>query len=383
MASMAREGQTIKRFANFFLKEQRLKWNVYLSSVGIALAWALIRFVAFHKSEDQVSLEAGTIVCALVAVAVAVYVVQGRIWPVRGETADLVSYLRSHLKLAAAGATLGLFLVVFMAQGEVQASIADLTLAHIASQLDADAARPAALTGQATSLSAEQLEARFQRVESVVANSSANNIPVDVITLKATQSALSRYLLRRTLPDQVNQAGWTAAIELQSLARTRDVETGQVASRQVAKEGYVLQTPLLLDHDLHLQGQHSALVVNAGIEIKGAFISFDGLDFEDSQIPLILMDDQAGALVSDSIFQGGAQALDRIVWVNVRFENTSILYNQGPLRLRNVSFRNCDLRNLQSPFHIEQELLRRIQESNGQPLTYVYEPPTAEPKGRP
>ena len=138
-----------------------------------------------------------------------------------------------------------------------------------------------------------------------------------------------------------------------------------------------------LDHNVHFQGEHSAFFVNDAIGIKGASVTFDKIDFKGNWIPLVLMDDRANALVSDSIFQAGAQVIDRVTWVNVRFEKTRIFYNEGPLRLRNVSFDDCDLRDLEPPFHIEQELLKRIREAHGQPLTYVYEPVTPGPQATP
>jgi hypothetical protein len=71
------------------------------------------------------------------------------------------------------------------------------------------------------------------------------------------------------------------------------------------------------------------------------------------------------------------QALDRITWVNVLFENSRLSYTEGqPLRLRNVSFKNCDTSHIgMMGGEINLKLAKAIEESNGRPITFVYEPP--------
>jgi hypothetical protein len=69
------------------------------------------------------------------------------------------------------------------------------------------------------------------------------------------------------------------------------------------------------------------------------------------------------------------QSLDRITWVNVRFENSLIPYLGGPLTLRNVSFNDCSLE-LGNP--VAFELSKRIEEAQGKPITFVYEPQRQE-----
>jgi len=362
---------------DFFFSNERLRWKVYVAASGGSLIYGLVNLWFFNRNEERVFSEVAWVLVFLVsaiALFASVYAMKGR--AVATEPVHSYQLRRASLKFIVAGFGAVAFLTNMLRIDvpTLQASLAGFTLRRIASQLD---------SVQAASLSPEQLQARFQRIESIVANSSANQIPVDSATLKRTQSTLAHYLARRPLPSQTNQAGWGAAIDLQSFALKRDVQTGQVIPRQIDKVGYVFNSFVQLDHNVHFQGEHSAFFVNDAIGIKGASVTFDKIDFKGNWIPLVLMDDRANALVSDSIFQAGAQVIDRVTWVNVRFEKTRIFYNEGPLRLRNVSFDDCDLRDLEPPFHIEQELLKRIREAHGQPLTYVYEPVTPGPQATP
>ncbi|PYT61427.1 MAG: hypothetical protein DMG35_09270 [Acidobacteria bacterium] len=362
---------------DFFFTNEKLRWKVYVAAGGASLIYALVNLWVFRRNEERVFSETVWVLVFLVpsiALFAAVYARRGR--AVTTEPVYSYQLPRGSLRLivAGAGAVALLTNMLRIDVATLQASLADFALARIASQFDAV---------HAASLSPEQLQARFQRIESIVANSSANQIPVDAATLKKTQSTLAGYLERRPLPPQTNQAGWAVAIDLEALALKRDVQTGQIISRQIGEPNAVLNSILLLDHDVHFQGEHSVIFVNDMITIKGAFVTFDKIDFGGSGTPLVLLDDRATALVSDSILQAGAQILDGITWVNVRFEKTRILYNEGPLRLRNVSFKDCDLRDLEPPFHNEQELLKRIREAHGQPFTYVYEPVAAAPATMP
>jgi len=350
---------------DFFFTNDRLRWKVYLAVGNASLIYGLVNLWVFHRNEERVFSE--TVWVLLLALLCTISVVQATKRRIVATEAPSRRLPRASLKLVAAGG-IAVALLTNMIRIDVphlQASLADFGLARIAAQID---------SVQAANLSPEQLQARFRRVGTIVAVSSANQIPVDSGTLKMTQSALSRYLMHRPLPGETNQAGWAAAIDLQVLALKRDVQTGLLLPRTLPKEGYVFNSRVEIDRDLALQGEHSTLVVNDQIGIKGASVSFDKIDFKANWNPLVLMDDRSRALVNDSTFRGGTQVLDRIIWVNVRFKNAMILYNEGPLRLRNVSFTDCDLRNLDMPFHRDQELLRRIREANGRPLTYVYDP---------
>ena len=73
------ETKFTNRFIDFFLVEQRLRWNVYLASVGIASAWAALRFFFSHKNEEAISLEAAILVCLLVAISVVAYTIKGKL----------------------------------------------------------------------------------------------------------------------------------------------------------------------------------------------------------------------------------------------------------------------------------------------------------------
>lgn len=376
----------MNRFIGFFLEEQQLRWKVYLISGGIAFVYALVNLSAFHRSEERVSLETVLVLFMLVAIFVAVYVAKGRVSV--AETGTPKKVIQFGWKLAVAG-TVAAALLVSMYQiniPELQAAIIDLKLKSFATSLD---------TVKAANLSDNQLRSRYQRIESIVGTSSTNQIPVDPNLLQQTQTAVSRSLKAGSLSEQTKQLGWATTMDLESLFYTRKVETGEISpipARQIANTGgYVINSTVVLDKgNPYIRGDHSWFALGPGggsFAIKQSNVVFDGVDFLGftALSPINLLDDRSSALVRDSILKNVTQYLDRIAWVDVRFENSRLLYTEGaPLRLRNVSFKSCDLSLSQLHFPpdigpppagpVGSELQKRIREADGKPITFTYEP---------
>jgi len=107
-------------------------------------------------------------------------------------------------------------------------------------------------------------------------------------------------------------------------------------------------------------------------------VVFDKIDFlgSVSVSAIELVGDRSSALVRDSIMENVTQNLERITWVDVRFEKSRIHYKEGaPLRLRNVSFKDCDLSQVGGFLGpVNYELEKRIKEAQGEPITFIYEP---------
>jgi hypothetical protein len=131
--------------------------------------------------------------------------------------------------------------------------------------------------------------------------------------------------------------------------------------------------------NLYLRGEHSVFFfapIDGYFFLRNSNIVFDSLDFEGSGTSPVIISDNSVIFVHDSILENvSQQVLDDITWVGVRFEASQLYYRGGSLRLRNVSFKDCVF----SPLlfaPIPQQLSDRINESKGQPITFVYEPPT-------
>jgi hypothetical protein len=371
--------QFIDKFINFFLVEQQLRWQVYLTSVGIATAWAALRLFLFHKSEEEISLEATILVCVLVMISVIAYVTNDRLFAVSVQ--GLRVYPRLTFRSGLAGVA-GLLVIAAMTGVDIsrmQAAIVDFRLRSLAAFLD---------TVQAANLSDQEIRDRYRKIESVVSASSKNQIPVDPRVLQTAQTAIRSSLKERSPSEQTKQLGWTTSIDLESLAFTRGVQTGAITSatpRQIANTGgSILNSPVFINNrNIAIVGQHSWFALGPGggqFALNQSSVVFDKVDFIGAtSVPAIeLLGDHSNAIVRDSIMKFVTQYLDRITWIDVRFENSRILYTEGSaLRLRNVSFLNCDLSHIGVPpawGPVSQELERRITEANGQPITFIYEP---------
>jgi hypothetical protein len=67
--------------------------------------------------------------------------------------------------------------------------------------------------------------------------------------------------------------------------------------------------------------------------------------------------------------EGAAQKLDGIVWLKIKFMNSQVIYDGGPLYLGDVTFENCQ-------FHFgsdteSQKVLTQIKAAGNQSVTIV------------
>lgn len=320
---------------------------------------ANLGFYVFQKSEEQTARESGTILCVLIGISFVVYVVTGFVPPRREKRTTGQLRLSLRLGLAAAGA---LALVTAMAKTDIpkmQAAIVDFRLKSF---ID---------TVQASTLSDERLRSHLKTVESVVGASSTNRIPVDPNVLDQAQIAIANSLRNRPLSEQTKQLGWATAIDLKSFAYARKVQTGEIQPRQINKTGYAINSLLTLDHkNVFVQGEHSLLSLGDSINIEHSEVVFDKIDFLGlNSGASIWLDDRSNLLIRDSILKDMTQQIDRITWVDVRFEDSQILYRGGAIRFRGVTFKDCDLSRLWGS-----GLDDRIKEAQGQPITFVFEP---------
>src|SRR5450432_3198059 len=87
---------------------------------------------------------------------------------------------------------------------------------------------------------------------------------------------------------QVQQNGYSAVLDLQSLGFTREAQTGAIATpaisnvvRKVSSEGYFINSFLSLDeNDIFIKGEHSMLFLGDTIQVSKITAVFKGIDFE-------------------------------------------------------------------------------------------------------
>jgi len=359
----------MNRLADFFLKEQAVRWKVYGTSSAFAFIYALINLFVLHREEQRVGVESIAVMFTLISVLVGAYVVQAK-----GFDEDKTPPLKifgSRLALVGALAVAFVALAYFTGIPRMQAAIIDLRLQLLTARSTVYAAyRPPD----------QQLQTHVQAINSIVETSSRNQIPVDPNLLVKAQIMLSNDLKAPALSTKTKQAGWTTAIDLQSLAYTRMAQTGAVPAvspRQIFNgPSYHFESPVVLDKDVYIRGEHSVFTMDSQFVVRHATVVFDSIDFvgTTSEPPVEIWGAGSNAIVRDSIMRNVTQYLDGITWVDVRFEDSYIDYSGGPLRLRNVSFTNCKF--LEPEFFSTQglELRKRIMESKGQPISFVYEP---------
>jgi len=356
----------MNKLFTFFFSDETHRAKVYLASATVSLAYALINLWVLHRSEEPVFSEVIWVFLSSILLLLILYLVRGR---------ALVSPPpKFHFWFYALGTVSAvlLMMMVNMDMPAVQAYIADAALNHISIKLE---------NVQAAALTTDQVQVSVRRIQSIVTASERNGVPVNPNTVQKTGAALSSYLRRRTVPTPVQQAGYSTVLDLQSLAYTREAQSGAIATppisdfaRKISDVGYVISSHLTFNqHDLFIKGEHSLILLGDTIEISKVKVVFKGVDFEVQAAYPPLWVGQGGTLaVIDSIFQGGQQPLENISWINVQFRDMQPQSHGGAIRLRNVSF--TGFRRDRLFLDLPHDLAQLILESGGKPINYVFEP---------
>lgn len=372
----------MNRLVEFFLEEQWIRWKIYLISCVVAFIYALVNLFGFQRPEGRVGVEIIVVLLVSVVIQVAVYIGKDSATSLAETQQPRIRLLFSPQLGIGGLIAIAVFFLMYRANiPELQAQIAGFRLKSLVQFLD---------TIQAADLSDDQIRNRYQRIGSIVDKSSKEEIPLDTKVLQSTQSAIQLSLKEPSLSNQTRQLGLTTSIDVESLSNNRMIQTGaivpiradSIAPRQIANRGYMIASPVSWEgKNLYLRGEHSVLFLAPGdgyFFLMNSKIVFDSLDFEGSGASAAIISVNSDIFVHDSILQNVGQLLDGITWADVRFESSQLSYAGGPLRLRNVTFKDCVL----SPpplGTIPQQLIDRITEAKDQPITFVYEPPT-EPK---
>ncbi len=349
----------------FFWEETKTRGAVYAFIAVAGISLATVRSLAFHKPESEVALELVAFILVSNLLSLLFYCARGRV--VSFVSVIATPRLPLALRLGGLVACVILLCVSKVDVESLQARVANYSLQKTVAVFG---------TVQASSLTSDEVKSEVQKIQSIVSASTTNHIAVSPDTLNNVQSVLTGYLKdQKQLPEKIKQSAWTAAIDLQTLAYTREVATGVIQPRQQAELGYILNTTLPLDHvKVTFKGDHSRkLIFGLGdILVTNSTVVFDGIDFESHMVGGIQSRQDSHVLVLDSIYEGGFQLLNDITWVNVEFRNTRLEYSRGrPIQLRNVTFTNCDVTQL---YFAPPELVTLIVNSHGQAVSYTFEP---------
>ena len=347
------------RLFTFFYSDERHRARVYIASAGISFVYALINLWVLHRNEERVFSEVIWVLLSSILLFLLVYLVHGRV-----QESPSPRFRFGFYALGTASAVL-LLMMVNIDMPAFQAYVADAVLDHLSVKFD---------SLNAATLSPDQVQASVRRIQSIVTASERNGVPVDPNTVQRTGAALSHYLRTKTVPPQIQQAGYSAVLDLQSFAYSREAQSGVIAISPISSLGYVINSHLTLEgHDIFIKGGHSLLVLGGSIEISKVTAIFQGVDFEVRNAYPPLIPGQGGTLVViNSIFQGGQQPLDNISWIDVQFRDMQPEYHGGAIRLRNVRF--TGLNRDRVLISLPHDLAQLILESGGKPINYVFEP---------
>lgn len=354
----------LDRFIDFFLIEQQIRMGVYLISFGITVVYFLLAMFIFHSSERAVAIQASILLSTLVIVFVARYVVVGHLWESEEQHENKQFGRGWKMAFATATAALVLTAVAGTINGtKLQAAMVTLKLNFLTAQLD--------VVSAANLPSDSQLKQRFQEIESTV-NSVSPDVPIKTSSLSKTQAAILRVLKERHLSEQTKEAGWGAAVNLDLFATRRLVGP----RTQASPTGYHINSVLQMkNYNITLLGGPSTFYLGAPILIENSTLIFDKLDLiGDGAGEALVVLDNSRVLVQDAILKNVPQRVDHIVWNNVLFDEVFLGYGGGPIRMQNVTFKNCNILGLLG--HAPLEFVNKVDaaQKTGDSITYAYDP---------
>ena len=363
MEQVETQNRFLDRFVAFFLVEQRLRLKAYLLSVVVTFVYSLVMLFVLHLSERTVAIQASILFCTLVAIFVTRYVMAGYFWKPDDHTKELIFHSWQIASMAAALAASLMGIAAGFNAPKLRGAIVNLKLDFLTAQLD--------VVSASNLPSDTQLRQRFQEIESTV-NSVSPDVPVTPGSLSKTQAAILRVLKQRQLSEQTKEAGWGAAVNLDLFATRRLVGPRTEAS----PTGYHINSTLeMKNENITLLGGPSTFYLGESILIENSTLIFDKLDLVgDGAGEALVVLDNSRVLVQDAILKNVPQRVDRIVWNNVLFDSVLLGYGGGPIRMQNVTFKNCNLLGLLG--HAPLEFVNKIDaaEKTGDSITYAYDP---------
>jgi hypothetical protein len=354
----------LDRLVDFFLVEQKIRMGVYLISSGITLVYFLVATFILDINEKSVAIQASIVLSVLVATFITRYVMVGHLW--KSEARHEGKRFRINWNIALAGA--GTFLVLIAVAAEVNAPklqgiVVNLKLAFLTARIDAVSA---------ATISDSELRNELKKIQSTV-----NSIPPGVVVkpsnLARTQKAILEVLKTHPSSEQTKEVGWGTAVDL-DLYDSKQLASPRVESPPV---GYPINSLLELKNaNVTFAGGPSAFYLGESILVERSTLIFDKIDFigVGAFEGITIVGDDSHVLVQDSIVKNVFQRIDRIVWSNVHFENVSLAYGDGPIRMQNVTFKNCNAIRLVTQAAVELANKVEVAQKTGESVTYAYDP---------
>jgi len=258
---------------------------------------------------------------------------------------------------------------------KVQAAIVNQRLERAASSIEPD---------KAAGLPSNQLKSAYQKIASIANTSIEYKIPANSDLVEKVKNNLE-VTLKAANPgrEDVRRSGVAAFIALVAYARFNNVLIAVNAPTVLLPHGetgnYMLSQVPLKDGAVWWQGsaQGSAIFaildpsLGAVFPISHSSVVFNAVNFNafGMRRAFVETDDESQVVIMNATIEGATQKLDAIVWLNIKFKNSQIIYSGGPLYLGDVTFENCQF---QFGSDTEsQKVLIQIKEMGNQPVTLV------------
>lgn len=383
----------------FFWEDSKTRAKVYVLTVITGFIFALVRAMVFHKPERQVDIELLAFLLISNFVAVLLYSIRRKrsaqlssrpqVPPQALNRALVYQYnpyawmdssLALPTKIPSYIAYGGLLAFVILVSAPrlsvpiVQAAIVNPRLERAASSLEPE---------KAVSLPSNQLKARFQKIASIADTYRENQVRANPDVVTKAVNNLEETLKAVHPNEDVRRSGVAAFVSLVAYARYNNVliavnaptvllphgETGNSLISQVPlKNGSIWWQGSAEGNTIFAMPTPSSEPVFPIIQSNVVFnaVNFNGFGMGRA---FVGTDEESQVVVMNATIEGASQKLDSIVWLNIKFKNSRIIYNGGPLYLGDVTFENCQFQfgnDLES-----QRVLSQIRQVEDKPLTLV------------
>ena len=389
----------------FFWEDSEFRGWAYAFTAVAGMLYATTRTLVFHGSERRVAVELFVLVLVLNSAAVVMNYLKTRESfhlnvPDKVTATDRLDYrgdlpkrmlsstyvrlpesyiprtYRLSLKVRYGGLVACLILLSAprFSVSKVQAAIVNQRLELAASSVEPD---------KATSLSSNQLKTRFQKIASIASTSTQYKISANPDLVEKVKNNLGETLRSVNPGEDVRRSGVSAFIKLVAYARFNNVliavnvptillphgETGNSMISQVPlKNGAVWWQGSVQGSTIFGMPEPSSEPV---FPVSHSSVVFNAVNFNafGMRRAFVGTDNESQIVIMNATIEGAAQKLDAIVWLNIKFKNSQIIYSGGPLYLGDVTFENCQF---QFGSDTEsQKVLAQIKETGKQPVTLV------------
>jgi hypothetical protein len=379
----------------FFWEDSEFRRLAYALTAVTGIIYATIRTLVFHRPERQVAVELFVLLLALNSTAIVLnylwsresFLLTERQYPggvpaegmlstyLQLPTARIPQTYRLSAKVLHSGIAACLILLSApkFSVSKVQAAIVNQRLERAASSVEPD---------KATGLSSNQLKTRFQTIASIASTSTQYKISANPDLVAKVTNNLEETLRSGNPGEDVRRSGVSAFIKLVAYARFNNVliavNVPTILIPHDQTGNYMLSQVPLKNGAVWWQGSEQgsaifALPDNSGpvFPISHSSVVFNAVNFNafGMRRAFIGTDNESQVVVMNATIEGATQKLDAIVWLNIKFKNSQIIYNGGPLYLGDVAFENCQFQFGSDPE--SQKVSAQIKTIGNQPVTLV------------